>query len=86
MLRLFRPLAAVGSMALSAYIVHSFLVQDVWEWTGAAEHTDRQVPVLLGIVAVLTGGAMIIRMRWSQGPFEWLLKWISGRETHPGRA
>lgn len=82
-LRLFRPLAAVGSMTLSAYIVHSFLVQDVWEWTGAADHPDRQVPMLLAVFAVLILGAMAIRARWSQGPFEWLLKWISGRRTHP---
>lgn len=82
-LRLLRPLAAVGSMTLSAYIVHSFLVQDVWEWTGAADHPERQVPMLLAIFAVLILGAMAIRARWSQGPFEWLLKWISGRQTHP---
>lgn len=82
-LRLFRPLAAVGSMTLSAYIVHSFFVQDVWEWTGAADHPERQVPMLLAIFAVLILGAMAIRARCSQGPFEWLLKWISGRQTHP---
>ena len=82
-LRLFRPLAAVGSMTLSAYIVHSFLVQDVWEWTGATDHPERQVPMLLGVFAVLILAAMAIRARWSQGPFEWLLKWISGRRGHP---
>lgn len=80
-LRLLRPIATVGSMTLSAYIVHSFLVQDVWTWVGAADHPGRQVPTLLGIYAVLILGAMAIRARWSQGPFEWLLKWISGRQT-----
>jgi hypothetical protein len=80
-LRLLRPIAAVGSMTLSAYIVHSFLVQDVWEWVGANDHPERQVPTLLGIYAILILGALAIRARWSQGPFEWLLKWISGRLT-----
>ncbi len=82
-LRLLRPLAAVGSMTLSAYIVHPFFVQDVWEWAGAADHPGRQAPLLLGIFAVLILGAMAIRARWSQGPFEWLLKKVSGRPTSP---
>ena len=80
-LRLLRPIATLGSMTLSAYVVHSFLVQDVWSWVGAADHPERQVPALLGIFAVLILGALAIRARWSQGPFEWLLKWISGRPT-----
>lgn len=85
-LRVLRPLAAVGSMTLSAYIIHSFLVQDVWEWTGAVDHAERQVPMLLAIYAVLILGALAIRARWSQGPFEWLLKWISGRQTRARNA
>jgi hypothetical protein len=79
--RLLRPFAALGSMTLSAYIVHSFLVQDVWTWSGANEHADRQLPMYLGIAGFLMVSAMLIRWRFRQGPFEWLLKWISGRPT-----
>lgn len=80
-LRLLRPIATVGSMTLTAYLVHPFLVQDVWEWTGAAENPGLQGPLMLGFLAVLVLGAVAIRARWSQGPFEWLLKKLSGRPT-----
>lgn len=80
-LRLLRPIATVGSMTLTAYIVHPFLVVDLWEWSGAAENPERQVPMILGILAVLVVGAVAVRARWSQGPLEWLLKWMSGRPT-----
>jgi uncharacterized membrane protein YeiB len=74
-------------MALSAYVFHTFLVQDGWHWagagrsdqdTGAALDPSREAPALLGIWFVLLAAAWLIRRRFGQGPLEWLLHWLTG--------
>ncbi len=79
--RLLWPLAALGSMSMSAYVIHTFLVQDVWQWLGGEDssHTvTRNVITLVCLEAALVLIAVVIRRRWRQGPMEWFLKWLSG--------
>lgn len=74
-IRLLRPIGALGSMTLSAYIIHTFLVQDVWAWS-ATGHPERE-PYVLGLIcAVLVIGAVVVQRRWGKGPFERGLSWL----------
>jgi uncharacterized membrane protein YeiB len=84
--RLLWPLAALGSISASAYVIHTVLVQDAWHWLGADSESvsiTRQVVTLVGLQLTLVLIAIAIRLRWKRGPMEWLLHWL-GRSSPAG--
>lgn len=70
-----RPIGALGSMTLSAYVVHTFLVQDVWTWS-VTGHPEREPYVLALIWGVLVIGAVVFARWWGKGPLERGLSWL----------
>lgn len=76
LMRLTRPVAAVGTMALTAYVLH---ILALWYLTGVRHvavvesDTMAALPVLLGFI----GGATLSAVCWSRyfrrGPFEYAL-------------
>ncbi|MEU1107163.1 DUF418 domain-containing protein [Streptomyces tibetensis] len=68
--RLAKPVIAVGTMSLTAYVVH-FLAQSAWPASGAGT-TKSWVPLLLYVL-----GAIVFATVWSRffrrGPLEYLL-------------
>ncbi|MFE4869294.1 DUF418 domain-containing protein [Streptomyces sp. NPDC056682] len=73
--RLAKPVIAVGTMSLTAYVGH-FLVQSVWP-ASAAGTTKSWMPVLMYML-----GAIVFAALWSRffrrGPLEWLMHQASG--------
>jgi uncharacterized membrane protein YeiB len=70
------PLAALGSISLTAYVLHMALVQDLWilmgnEGSGAG--LWAQFGSLVAIWSIELTVACFIRWRWRRGPLEWLL-------------
>lgn len=81
MRRVLRPIEAIGTLSLSCYLLHMFLVQDVWKWLGAEREgvsTWYQFGVLLVIMTIMATFATLILRRWKRGPFEWLLAQFTG--------
>ena len=80
--RVLWPLAALGSISLSAYIVHMALVQDLWV-LGGGDRSDtgvwHQFAILAGIWTIELVMATVIRHWFRRGPFEWLLAQFTGR-------
>lgn len=83
--RVLRPLALLGSMSLTAYLVHIYLVNDVFDAHVADSGLGLggKFAILVALQASLVLMAVLIRLRWRQGPFEWLLKQMTGR-SRPG--
>lgn len=89
--RVLWPVEALGSISLTAYLVHIVLIEDLWILAGndpdAAEQTmstGAQVALLLGIFGILLVMAVVLRHFWRRGPFEWLLAQLT-RGDHPSR-
>ena len=90
--RLLWPLGALGSISLTAYLLHIVLVSDGWEWLVGSEPTigvDAQLAVLVGLQAALVAVAAVVVRYWRTGPAERLLKSLSqpgspGLAGHPG--
>ena len=77
--RLLRPIAAVGSISLSAYLIHIVLVTDVWDYlTVGSDWTVReQIGILIGLELALVIICTAIVWRWGSGPAERVLRGIS---------
>ena len=78
-----RPLAALGSVSLSAYLLHIFLVDDIWRWVVGEETTlgvGAQVAALIGLQGLLVVATSLMVWRWGTGPAERGLKALA----HPG--
>jgi uncharacterized membrane protein YeiB len=74
-----RPIASLGSMMLSAYLLHLFLgAHVIWPWL--AEY-DPTLLTQVVVVAILFGGfaagADLWRRRFRRGPLELLLRAVS---------
>lgn len=78
--RLLRPLAMLGSISLSAYLIHIALITDIFEphVEGSALSPQMQFVVLIGLQGLLVAMAVVIRRFWVRGPFEWLIKKATG--------
>lgn len=75
-IRFLWPLANLGSITLTGYLVHLVFVLDVWQMLGNNDLDAgiwQQTFTLLGIGVALVTGAWLIRLWWRRGPFEWLL-------------
>ena len=81
--RLLKPLAMLGSISLTGYLVHILLVSDVFDVYIAASGLSlwAKFAALVGLQALLVILAVAIRSTWRQGPFEWLLKQVTGQST-----
>lgn len=86
--RILWPVGALGSIALSAYVVQILLVRYVWVLAGnsAAASSDRpgtpwQLALLAGFAVLLLAMATAIRHFFKRGPFEWLLDRVSGASS-----
>lgn len=83
--RLLWPITALGSMSLTAYLLHTLLVTDAWEATvgdGFSDPTwsiDQQVAMLVGLQIVLVVLCSVITWRWKKGPAERLLTSLTSR-------
>lgn len=79
--RLLWPLAAVGSISLSAYLIHIVLVTDVWDYLVVdSDWTVReQIGILFGLELALVAICAAIVWRWGSGPAERVLRWVSRR-------
>jgi uncharacterized protein len=79
--RLLFPLAAVGSMALSAYTAHVVIVFFI----GDSAFTQNDNGLYLAFVA----GALVVSSLWAltlgRGPLERLLTWVSRTAARPIR-
>ncbi len=73
--RFMSPLAALGSISLTAYVFHAFLIVDVWFWLGLLDPDSFAWE--MGRLALLTlamlGLGWLVKRRWKQGPLEWSL-------------
>ena len=80
--RVLLPVAAVGSMALTAYSVHLLALwrigQDYWHLTG--------LPLLVPFVTITLLGCTLWRFFLGRGPLERLLTWVSWRAASIGPA
>lgn len=79
--RFLHPLAMLGSISLTAYLVHILLVSDVFDAYIADSGFSlwAKFAALVGLQALLVVVAVGIRSTWRQGPFEWLLKQVTSR-------
>lgn len=76
LLRLVRPVAAVGTMALTVYVLHIvalWLLTDVWQVPAVEDESLRALPVLLGFILAATTLAVVWTRRFRRGPLEYLL-------------
>jgi len=74
--RLARPVAAVGMMALTAYVLHIvalWLFTDVWYVPAIEDETLSALPVLLGFIAAVTLLSVMWTRLFRRGPLEHLL-------------
>jgi uncharacterized membrane protein YeiB len=74
--RLATPVSTVGTMTLTAYVLHIvalWLLTDVWRLPLIDDETMAALPVLLGFI----GAAMLLATVWARyfrrGPLEYLL-------------
>lgn len=80
------PVAALGSISLTAYVLHMALVQDLWTVLGSADADAglmAQFGTLMAIWAVELVVASFICWRFRRGPMEWLLAQFSSTATVP---
>ncbi|MER5935876.1 DUF418 domain-containing protein [Streptomyces sp. NPDC001928] len=73
--RLTRPVIAVGSMSLTAYVLHIAAIR----FLGIEELPGPALHVLLGFIVAMTVFAALWSRRFRRGPLEWLL----GKATKP---
>ncbi|MGY6021900.1 DUF418 domain-containing protein [Streptomyces spinosirectus] len=74
--RLAAPVSAVGTMALTAYVLHIvalWLLVDVWHVAVVDADTMSALPVLLGFIAAAVLLALVWTRHFRRGPFEYLL-------------
>ena len=76
-----QPIAILGSMSLTAYLVHIVLVNEVWDnhvseqdWSVVAQEW-----VFLALVVVMTVTCLLIHRLWRSGPLERVLKDLTQR-------
>lgn len=83
-----KPLAWMGSMSLTAYVVHILLVTDVYDrFVSEADWTvvDKELAVL-GLIGVMIALCAVFKRLFKVGPLEWLLKQFTVASTMvPGR-
>lgn len=77
--RALRPLALLGQLALTAYLVHLVIGEElVWDWQErAGPSLEAQVLVASAVFAALTVGAALWRSRFRRGPLEWALRLVA---------
>ncbi len=73
----FEPLRAIGSVALSLYLLHVALIA-LWTSLGFAVVDNDYVRLLLLVPAMVVAGWLWWRFI-GVGPVEWLLGWVTGR-------
>ncbi|MFI6564305.1 DUF418 domain-containing protein [Streptomyces sp. NPDC050534] len=74
--RLATPVSAVGTMGLTAYVLHIlalWLLVDVWHLAVVDADTMSALPVLLGFIAAAVLLALVWTRHFRRGPFEYLL-------------
>ncbi|MFD4605410.1 DUF418 domain-containing protein [Streptomyces sp. NPDC058464] len=80
-----RPVAAVGTMALTAYVLHIvalWLLTDVWRVPAIEDESlNGGLPVLLGFIGTATVLAVVWTRLFRRGPLEYLLH----NATRPAR-
>jgi uncharacterized membrane protein YeiB len=76
---LLRPLAMLGSISLTAYLVHIAIITDIYQpyVEGSGLGATAQFAALIGLQVLLVLMAVTIRRFWSRGPFEWLIKQLT---------
>ncbi|MGW6908808.1 DUF418 domain-containing protein [Streptomyces sp. NPDC054940] len=67
--RLVRPVIAVGTMSLTAYVLHVVAIQ----FLGIEELPGSPLHVLLGFIVAVTVFAVLWSRLFGRGPLEWLL-------------
>jgi uncharacterized membrane protein YeiB len=74
-----RPIASLGSMMLSAYLLHLLLgAHVVWPWDDESDPTLLTQMVVVGFVfAGFAAAADLWRRRYRRGPVEFLLRAVS---------
>ncbi len=77
--RSLRPIAALGSISLTAYLLHLFLVLDGWHYFPATATVNQELAVLFVGEAILILACWGIVTRWRTGPAERLLKFLASR-------
>lgn len=73
--RLARPVIAVGSMSLTAYVLH---VAGIYAF-GIGEESPLSLTWLMTFIVTVSVFALLWSLRWRRGPLEWLL----GKATKP---
>lgn len=71
-----RPIAAVGTMSLTVYVLHIvalWFFTDVWYVPAITDETMSAMPVLLGFIAAATLLAIVWTRLFRRGPLEHLL-------------
>lgn len=85
--RVLRPLAAVGSMALTAYAAHIvmfYIWPDTFSGTGMGDTNNMPLVIMAGGILL---GCTIWSMTLGRGPLERLVRWVSVRAASlPGGA
>lgn len=80
--RVLTPLAALGSISLTAYLIHIFFVVDAWFAfvpIGSAQSLNQRIGVLFALEATLVLLCWWIVHRWQTGPAERALKFLASR-------
>ncbi len=84
--RWLRPLARLGTVSLSAYLAHIFLVADLWWHVGGlpgVASVRRQLVVMVGFcLAMLVFGDRVVAWR-GRGPAERLIAFLCGPRRVP---
>ncbi|AOR30911.1 hypothetical protein BFF78_07475 [Streptomyces fodineus] len=79
-----RPIAAVGAMALTVYVLHIvalWFLTDVWPVPAIEDDSLNALPVLLGFLVAAAALAMVWTAVFRRGPLEYLLH----QATRPAR-
>jgi uncharacterized protein len=89
LLRLFRPLAAVGRMALTNYLMHSLIFTFVANGYGLGFYGRLRPPVGLAMTLAMFVLQIVLSNWWLGrfrfGPMEWLWRSLSYRKLQPMR-
>ncbi|WP_244162858.1 DUF418 domain-containing protein [Streptomyces bungoensis] len=84
LMRLAGPVAAVGTMALTVYVLHIvalWFLTDAWRVPAIEDGSLNALPVLLGFILAATILAMVWTSTFRRGPLEYLLH----QATRPAR-
>jgi uncharacterized protein len=75
LIRFLGPLAALGSISLTAYVFHAFLIVDVWFWLDllGPDSFSWEMGRLALLTAAMLGLGWVVKRHWKQGPLEWSL-------------